>query len=174
MGAPESRLSQVDIDYPVAIHGDTPLEVTTATIDRFDVETERITVVCASGDRHTADWTGIRVGDLLEAAGVSESTTHVAVESSDEYRVVVPIGDAITGILAFAKDGVPIGSDHDYENRFVAAGTEGARDIKGVSLIEPTSLEPSDNPEALENLFPDGDRFTAHRFESDEDPTTSQ
>lgn len=167
MAVPESVVGAMDFGGPVSITGANPVELTPETIEDFEVVTESVTVVCASGARHTADWTGVRAIDLLEAAEVPLDSTHVIVESTDEYTVAIPIGDALEGILAFLKDGVPIGADHPYANRFVCPTTEGARDIKGVSRMEHSALDPQDDPEALENLFPDGDRFTANRFEDD-------
>jgi DMSO/TMAO reductase YedYZ molybdopterin-dependent catalytic subunit len=167
MGAPERPLAKLAIESPVVVAGSEPIELTAARIEGFEVETQRIEVVCASGDRHTAAWTGVPVADLLAAAGVPDETTHVTVESLDEYRVAIPVAEALQGLLAYLKDGVPIGRENAYENRLVSGATEGARDIKGVHRIEPTTLSPSDDPETLENLFPEGDRFTAHRYDDD-------
>lgn len=163
--------ASLDMGPPVVVTGAETFELTKETVGEFDVVTESVTVVCSTGSRHTAEWTGVRVVDLVEAADVPASTTHIVVESTDEYRVAIPVAEALDGILAYVKDGVPIGADHEYANRFVSPGTEGARDIKGVSRIEHSSLGPAEDPETLENLFPEGDRFTAHRFEDDEAQT---
>ena len=73
------------------------------------------------------------------------------------------------GILAFLKDGATIADEQEYHNRLVCPGTEGARDIKGAARIEPVALAPGEDPEALENLFPEGKRFTADREIDDYD-----
>lgn len=164
----ESLPGSIDLGPPVTVEGRETFDLDADTLADFDVRTESVTVVCASGNRHTADWTGVTMVDLLEAAGVPQSTTHVVVESLDEYRVAIPVREAIDGLLAFVKDGEAIGATHEYANRFVSPATEGARDIKGVSRIEHTTLRPEEDPEALENLFPDGERFTANRFAEDE------
>ena len=163
MAASDISLDSVDIGPPVHISGTNPIELSQDTVGEFDPETRSITVVCASGNRHTAAWTGVRVVDLLDAAEVPAETTHVTVESSDGYRVAVPIREAIEGVLAFVKDGDPIGADHPYANRFVSPVVDGARDIKGVSRIDHTVLEPGEDPESLENIYPDGERFEANR-----------
>lgn len=165
MAVLESVVGAMEFGPPISVDGPRPIRLTASTIEDLEIVTESVSVVCASGDRHTADWTGVRVVDLLEAADVPMDTTHVTVESTDDYKVAVPIGDAVQAILAFLKDGVPIGEANPYGNRFVCPATEGARDIKGVSRIEHTSLSPAEDPESLENLFPEGDRFTANRFE---------
>lgn len=168
MGVSDTWLRQADVADVVHISGGSPLALDQETLRDFEATTETVTVVCASGDRHTAAWTGVPVHDLLEAARIPQSTTHVIVESRDDYRVAIPVREAIEGLLAFLKDGEPIGRDRPYSNRFVSPATEGARDIKGVRRIDHTSLGPGEDPEQLENLFPEGERFTAERFD-DED-----
>lgn len=166
--ATHSLPQSLDMDPPVVVTGPSGFELSSETLGNFEEVTESVTVVCATGARHTADWTGVRVIDLVDVAGVPASTTHIVVESTDEYRVAIPVAEALDGIVAYLKDGVPIGADHDYANRFVSPATDGARDIKGVSRIEHASLGPDEDPETLENLFPEGDRFTAHRHEDDD------
>lgn len=163
MAASDCSLASIDLGPPVHVAGANPIEVTAETVGQFDVDTRSVTVVCASGNRHTAVWTGIGVDDLLDEAEVPPDTTHVTVESTDGYRVAVPVREAIDGLLAYLKDGVPIGQDHPYANRFVSPIVEGARDIKGVSRIEHSTLGPTEDPESLENIYPDGERFSANR-----------
>jgi DMSO/TMAO reductase YedYZ molybdopterin-dependent catalytic subunit len=166
--ASDCPLASIDLGPPVHISGNNPIELTEETIDDFTVDTRSVTVVCASGDSHTHEWTGIPIVELIDAAEVPLETTHVTVESIDEYRVAVPIREAIEGLLAYVKSGVPIGEQHPYANRFVSPVVEGARDIKGVSNIDYWILNPEDHPESLENIFPDGERFPANRMLYDE------
>lgn len=175
MGSSDVVPTTAELGPPVAVDGADSFELTRDRIAEFEGQTRSVTVVCASGDRHTADWTGIPVPDLLEAAAVPPSTTHVVVESLDDYRVAIPVRAALDGLLAYAKDGVPIGRTHEYANRFVSGAAEGARFIKGVRRIEPTAIDPDDDPERLENLFPEGERFTAHRYDDDDtEPAVDQ
>ncbi|MFB6085481.1 MAG: molybdopterin-dependent oxidoreductase [Halodesulfurarchaeum sp.] len=155
-------------DPQVTVVGETEFTITPETRGSLKVGTETVEIVCATGSSYTADWRGPTMTSLFEAASVPPETTHVVVESADGYRVVVPVPEAIGGILSYLKDGEPIGESQAYVNRFVAPGTEGARDIKGVARIEAVELEPSEDPEALENLFPEGERFTANRDKKDE------
>ena len=171
MGTSDVVPTTAELGPPVVVGGTDPFELTRERIAEFEGETRTVTVVCASGDRHTAKWTGIPTSALLEAAAVPPSTTHVVVESLDDYRVAIPVRAALDGLLAYAKDGVPIGKTHEYANRFVSDAAEGARFIKGVRRIEATSVDPDEDPERLENLFPDGERFTAHRYDDEAEPT---
>jgi len=153
----------------VTVLGEDRFVVTPDVLDRVEVATETFEIPCATGHSYSAAWTGPRVSSLLDLAGVDPETTHVVVESADDYRVAVPVRDALGGILAFLKDGATIADEQDYRNRLVCPGTEGARDIKGASKIEPVSLAPGEDPESLENLFPEGERFTADREMDDPD-----
>ncbi|MFB6110283.1 MAG: molybdopterin-dependent oxidoreductase [Halodesulfurarchaeum sp.] len=156
---------------PVTVDGPTPVSVTADRLPDVEITTERVEIVCSTGSSHTAAWTGPTVGSLLEAADAAAETTHLVVESTDEYRVVIPIREALGGVLAYLKDDVAIGAHNEYANRFVTPETDGARDIKGVATIEPVTLDPGEDPESLENLFPEGERYTAHRVETDESGT---
>lgn len=156
----------------VTVSGPNPFTITPETIEELDVRTVDVEIICATGSSYTAAWTGPTVGSLLDTASVTPETTHVVVESADEYRVVIPIREALGGVVSYLKDGEPIGANQAYVNRMVSPGTEGARDIKGVSQIEPKVLDPDEDPESLENLFPEGERFTANRFEKDDPEQT--
>ncbi|MBS3760577.1 MAG: molybdopterin-dependent oxidoreductase [Halodesulfurarchaeum sp.] len=165
----QGRLAQsLAYEPQVTVSGPTPFTVTADTIEELEVRTVDVEIICATGSSYTAAWTGPTVGSLLDTASVSPETTHVVVESADAYRVVIPIREALGGVVSYLKDREPIGAHQDYMNRMVSPGTEGARDIKGVSRIEPKIFEPDEEPESAENLFPDGKRFTANRIEKDD------
>lgn len=164
MGSSDSLGELRDVGLPVYVSGSTPVCLTPSAISEFPPETKTMTVVCETGSRHTADWTGVAVARLLEAAGVPAETTHLIVTSTDGYRVAVPVRRGIDALVAYAKDGRPIAADHDYSNRFVSPSLDGTRDVKGVCRIDHRALEPGDDPTSIEERSPDGDRFRAERF----------
>lgn len=163
----------VDDGPRVTVAGAREFVVTAATLEDLEIATESVDIVCATGNRYAAAWTGPTVGSLLVAAEAPPDTTHLLVESDDEYRVTIPASGALDGVLAYLKDGEPIGEAQDYANRLVCPATEGARDVKGVTRIEPVALEPNEDPESLENLFPEGHRYTAKHAESAADGETA-
>ncbi|MFB6093798.1 MAG: molybdopterin-dependent oxidoreductase [Halanaeroarchaeum sp.] len=118
-------------------------------------------VVCATGNRYSAEWAGVPVSTLAERARAPAETTHLVVESHDGYRMTVPIAAGIDGLLAVEKDGRPIGETEPYDTRFVAPDVAGARDVKGVARIEFRALDAGEDPEAFEQFEPDDDRFAA-------------
>ena len=121
-------------------------------LSAFPIETQTITVECASGTRHTATWAGIPVFELLSAADVPGETTHVVVESDDGYRMCVDIYAALDGVLALFRDGTPISEEHPYETRFIAPDIDGARTVKAVTRLEARHLSPGTDPESVEQL----------------------
>lgn len=167
MDTPGPLIESLDFEPRVTVEGPQTFTVSPDTLGDLEVRSRSVEIVCATGSSYTAAWTGPTVESLLDAASVSPETTHIVVESADGYRVVIPIREALGGVLSYLKDDEPIGANQEYVNRFVSPGTEGARDIKGVSRIEPVELEPGEEPESLEKLFPEGERFTANRYEKE-------
>lgn len=155
--------SDVEIPDPIEVVGGRRVVLEEGRISAFEADSRDVEIVCATGNRYDADWWGVPIAGLLEAADAPEDTTHVVVESADGYRVAVAIVEGVAGLLAFRKDGRPIGETNPYTNRFVAPDIEGARDVKGVRRIEFHSLAPSEDPDALENVEPVDDRFAADR-----------
>jgi len=130
----------------------------------FDAETlagmatveRQYTIVCASGNRTMSRWTGVSVPDLLEAVDVPSGTTHLRLTGRDGYRVCVPIRDALDGLVAYARDGRLLAATEPYALRFLAAGTDGARLVRGLRRVEPLELAAGEDPDRLENVSPDG------------------
>lgn len=159
----DSSGAQFRLSQSVTVVGEGEFSLDAETVQQFPQEERSVEVVCATGNRYTAKWAGIRIIDLGDAVDASDETTHVVLESLDGYRIAVPILNGVDGVLAFEKDGRPIGETNPYPNRFVAPDIDGARDVKGVSRIEFHALDPDDDPDALEQVEPDDDRFEAER-----------
>lgn len=139
----------------VEVVGDAHLAFGRKSLSRMDHLERTCTVACASGDRTTARWFGVPVSALLSAAEVPEETTHVVVEGWDGYRVVVPVRVALSGLLALERDEEPLAETTPYATRFVAPDADGSRMVSGVRRIEATALDPADDPETLEDRWPD-------------------
>lgn len=159
----DSSGAQFRLTQPVTVVGESQLKLDAVAAQQFSSAERSVEVVCATGNRYTAEWAGIRIIDLGDAVDAPTETTHLVVESLDGYRIAVPIVDGVDAVLAFEKDGRPVSETNPYPNRFVAPDIEGARDVKGVSRIEFHSLDPDEDPDALEQVEPDDDRFEAER-----------
>jgi sulfite oxidase len=101
----------------------------------------------------TADWTGVRLGDILRAAGVSEDAgRHVAFECHDTvaghpYGVSIPLPKALApeSLLAYAMNGEALPPEHGFPLRAVVPGFAGVRSPKWLRRIV-VQDHPSDNP----------------------------
>lgn len=97
-----------------------------------------------------ATWTGVRLRDVLLAAGVSvddleRQYKHIQFEGVDldvtgkTYGASIPIWKGIDKrgdvILAYEMNGVDIPRDHGYPIRIIVPGTVGARNVKWLSRI---------------------------------------
>lgn len=101
----------------------------------------------------TADWTGIRLGDVLREAGVKAGADlHVAFESHDmvegcPYGASIPLAKALAPetLLAFAMNGAPLLPEHGFPLRAVVPGFAGVRSPKWLKRVT-VQDHPSDNP----------------------------
>ncbi len=88
----------------------------------------------------TAEWTGVRLRDLLEPAGVTSGACEVMAESLDAIRARRPLplvkACADDTIVAIAMNGEPLPADHGYPARLLVSGWLGAASIKWLGRIE--------------------------------------
>ena len=88
----------------------------------------------------TAEWTGIRLRDLLAPAGTADDARDVMPESLDEIRArrPLPLAKALADdtIVAIAMNGEPLPADHGFPARLVVSGWLGAASIKWLGRIE--------------------------------------
>ena len=111
----------------------------------------------APGAIGNAEWTGVALGDVLQAAGVAGPMSyHVAFASCDEiemegegrflYGASIPMTKAMSPevILAFAMNGEDLAPAHGFPIRVVVPGFAGVRSPKWLSRIT-VQEQPSDN-----------------------------
>lgn len=103
----------------------------------------------------TAEWTGVRLGDVLAEAGVDEGARHVAFDAPDVSEVAkprqaygssIPIEKAVARevLLAWQMNGEPLTAVHGAPVRVVVPGYIGARSVKWLERIT-VRADPSDN-----------------------------
>ena len=154
----------------------TPLSLSLDDLRRFPECTVEAVMQCAgnrradmlkvrpvSGDPWSAGaignarWTGIRLADVLRAAGADVSPDrHVGFSALDacdvdgkhfHYGASIPMSKAMSPevILAYAMNGAPLEPKHGYPLRVVTPGFAGVRSPKWLVAIEVRD-SPSDSP----------------------------
>ncbi|MEN3299749.1 sulfite oxidase [Pseudonocardia sp.] len=88
----------------------------------------------------TAEWTGVRLRDLLEPAGITPGAREVMPEALDEIRGrrPMPLGKACADdtLVALAMNGDVLPADHGFPARLVVSGWLGAASIKWLGRIQ--------------------------------------
>lgn len=88
----------------------------------------------------TAEWTGVRLGDVLDHAGVDEGAVEVLAESLDDVRASRPLpmtkALAEDTVVAIAMNGELLPPDHGFPARLVVSGWLGAASIKWLGRLE--------------------------------------
>jgi sulfite oxidase len=113
-----------------------------------------------------AEWTGIRLKDVLEQAGVKDSAKHVWFTGLDDvdhkgetihFGGSIPLEKALEPetLLAYAMNGETLTPEHGFPLRTVVPGYIGARSVKWLATIE-VADRPSDNHFVAEayKIFP--------------------
>jgi len=153
-----------------------PLELSLEDLlTRFPQHTLTATLVCAGSRRNelaaihplpkelpwgadpisTARWRGVRLSDVLRAAGVEEEARYVAFRGLDQARVageLVHFGSSIRlekaltpeVLLVHEMNGTPLPREHGFPLRVLVAGYVGARSVKWLQEITLQS-QPSTN-----------------------------
>ena len=99
-----------------------------------------------------AEWTGVRLVDVLERAGIKEEEfSHIIFQGLDKdienshYEASIPIETAMDPrrevLLAYQMNGKELPVDHGYPLRVVVPGSVGARQVKWVNKITASPVE---------------------------------
>jgi sulfane dehydrogenase subunit SoxC len=87
-----------------------------------------------------AEWTGVRLRDVLDQAGLKRTAKDVMPEGLDDLKVrrPLPVAKAVAEdtILAYAMNGEPLPPDHGAPVRVLVPGWIGVANIKWVGRIE--------------------------------------
>jgi DMSO/TMAO reductase YedYZ molybdopterin-dependent catalytic subunit len=160
-------------EWSLVVDGDvnTPLTLTRDGLDRFPTVAQVVTLECAGNGRAffdppvagvqwekgavgTARWEGVRLADVLRAAGVRSSARYVWLDGADvgigrapDFIRSVPIEKAMdpATLLAFRMNGEPLPVPHGFPLRAVVPGWEGAYSIKWLTHVR-VSAQNHDGP----------------------------
>ncbi|GAA1479240.1 molybdopterin-dependent oxidoreductase [Nocardioides aestuarii] len=102
--------------------------------------TETLPIACVEGWSESASWGGVRLRDVLDAAGVPRGTT-VSVESLEERgafrRSTLPASyaDDDRTLVALVLGGEPLSIDHGFPARLIAPNRPGVKQTKWLGRI---------------------------------------
>jgi DMSO/TMAO reductase YedYZ molybdopterin-dependent catalytic subunit len=131
-----------DSEWTVIVDGfvESPLNLTIDDIAAMPPSTVYGALICVGLPTNPLEegyWTGVRLGFILEQAGVSPEAVKVAFYADDGFTTDLPITTAMRDdiILAYEKDGEPL-----YENlRLVVPckwGYKWIRDLTHIELVD--------------------------------------
>jgi DMSO/TMAO reductase YedYZ molybdopterin-dependent catalytic subunit len=86
----------------------------------------------------SARWTGIRLQDLLERAGVKTGATKVAFHAADQYTDSIHLSKALDPmtLLVYLMNGQPLPQEHGFPARMIVPGIYGMKHCKWITHIE--------------------------------------
>ncbi len=121
----------------------TPLTLTLEDLKALPAVERPSTLICISnpvGGKLVGNsvWTGVRLRDLLELAGVRPEATELVLRAADNYSDSFPLDAALyeETILAYLQNGEPLTSDHGYPARLLVPGIYGMKNVKWLTRIE--------------------------------------
>jgi DMSO/TMAO reductase YedYZ molybdopterin-dependent catalytic subunit len=122
--------------YRLAVAGEVhrPLALSAAQLDRGDELVA--TLDCTGGFAATQRWRGVRLGALLDEAGVAAGGAHVRVVSHTGYRWSFALADARDLLLATHAGDEPLRHGHGAPARLVVPGHRGFQWVKWVTRVE--------------------------------------
>lgn len=94
------------------------------------------TLDCTGGFYSTQLWRGVRIGRLLERAGLLPGASWVRFSSVTGYRWSLPLDEARAALLATHVGEEPLSHEHGSPARLVAPGRRGFEWVKWVTRIE--------------------------------------
>jgi len=117
------------------------LSLSLAELRRLPRQTAELPIACVEGWSAGATWTGVRLRDLLDAAGAVPGA-RVRVESlqrggryRESYVDAPRVRDPLT-LLALDVNGEPLADDHGFPCRLIAPNRPGVLQTKWVTHVE--------------------------------------
>jgi DMSO/TMAO reductase YedYZ molybdopterin-dependent catalytic subunit len=120
-----------------------PLTLDFSDLQRFPVVEEYATLTCVSNEvggdlvGHSS-WRGVRLADVLSAAGADESAVDVVFRGADGYSDSIPfeVAQDPRVLIAFGQNGEPLSQAHGFPARIRVPPIFGMKNVKWLEEIE--------------------------------------
>ena len=137
---PTPRVSLASWDFSIIDAGGKVARWSWEELQALPHETPRVDIHCVTKwSKFDTTWTGVRVRDLLDRAGVQAGATHVIEHAEFGYTTNLPLADITTdeAIVAYAYEGEPIEPIHGGPVRIVVPHLyfwKSAKWVRGLEL----------------------------------------
>jgi DMSO/TMAO reductase YedYZ molybdopterin-dependent catalytic subunit len=143
-------------DWTLRVHGLVDREVTLAypELVAMPLIEQYVTIACVSNEVGgdlvgNAKWTGVRLRDVLELAGVREGATQLVGRAVDGWTAGMPtawiLDEAREPLIAVRMNDEPLPRDHGFPARLIVPGLYGyVSATKWLSELELTTMEAFD------------------------------
>ncbi len=120
-----------------------PLSLSLDDLRSFTQHTAELPIACVEGWSTSQSWTGVRVGDLLDAAEAEprRDITVGSIQREGRYRSSILTADQARdpdALLALEVNGEPLHLDHGYPLRLIAPHRPGVMQTKWVERVRIT------------------------------------
>jgi len=122
--------------WQLAVRGVVEEPIELSDDDLSPEATEEAVLDCTGGWYTVQEWAGIRVGDLLDAAGLREDAQYVRFVSVTGYRWSLPLDEAREALLATHVGGERLTHGHGAPLRLVAPDRRGFQWVKWIERVE--------------------------------------
>jgi DMSO/TMAO reductase YedYZ molybdopterin-dependent catalytic subunit len=132
--------SATDPAWRLLIDGPRRVELSLAELAALPQHDARLPIACVEGWSASGDWSGVRLRDLLDLAGIADDVRVRVVSLERGLYQSSPVGprgaqDPLT-LLALRLNGDPLALDHGFPARLIGPNRPGVLQTKWVSRIE--------------------------------------
>lgn len=143
-------------DWRLELHGASTVQLRRSELLAMPQHTERITLACVEGWSTTRIWSGVRLRDLAELAGVPEPTDVLirSLQQRGSFASAHLRGNQILdprSLLALRVDDEELSLDHGFPARIIVPNNPGVHNTKWVASMSFTAIDDAARPEPGRN-----------------------
>jgi DMSO/TMAO reductase YedYZ molybdopterin-dependent catalytic subunit len=125
-----------------------PLTLTYDEIKALPSVDQHATLACISNEVGgdwigTALWRGVRLKDVLSAAGLKPGVVDILLRASDDYTDSIPLERAVADgtLLVYEMNGEALTPTHGFPVRLLVPGIYGMKNVKWITKIEAVDFD---------------------------------